>query len=254
MKNFDKELSFIFGENDFKSNKSEISKGDSFDFSDNFKLTHKEAQVWLDNELKDKKSTKIDSGTISKFEQGKLYIFKYNAETGDKMSYWDKHPIAIIFGSLETTKGKVYIGINLSWYPLKARLYFLKMIRLLYKEKFSQAIKSHSNDAKNQIPIVFDLYSLKTFLDDKGFSFGIRAYKIENIINPVICVSYENWKYASRLDLPPIYPELQTSNGYSIFKIYFDFIDYIKKMSIDKNSRLKKMAENKLKGKYNLKR
>lgn len=255
MSNFKNDLDSIFKidleevENSLTLNKEEI-----FNFSEKFNFSPKAARNWLEKELKNTNSNRVINKPISRFEQGKLYIFKYEASTSDKLSYWDKHPIAIIFGSLETSTGKVWIGVNLSWYPIKARLYFLRKITSIYKNKFKEAIKNSNGNAMNQKPIVFDLYMLKNLLDDKGFSFAIRAYKFENIRQPISCVCYEDWQFASRLDLPPFYPELKTKDGYSIFKIYLDFIEHIKYVIANKGDRLKKMNENKLKGKYNFKR
>lgn len=261
MFDFEREIGVIFGNGELedqgsaRQGLSDATDNDpNIEFSNKYKFSSKDADGWFLNETKDAKSIRVKTEKINQFEQGKIYVFKYKAESADRLAYWDKHPIVLIFGSIETSTGKVYIGINLSWYPLKARLYFLKQIRLLYKAKFDDSIKKKPGDAKGQPPIVLDLYKLKMLLDDKGFSFGMRMYKTENLLNPVSCVCYEDWKNIVRMDLPKKYPQLVTTGGFSIFRIYLDYLLYVRKMLSTKSAHREMMTENKKRGRYILKR
>lgn len=255
MFDFEKELNTIFG-NSTESLESDkkVKSDESVEFSTKYKITPKEAEVWLLSESDNKKSNRVVTKQFTSFECGKFYVFKYNAETGDKLNYWDRHPIALIFGSFQANNGnRIYVGLNVSWFPLKARLYFIKAIRKLYKNIFDDAIKKNPNNSIKQDPILLDLYKIKKTFDVFGFSFAIRHYKMENVINPIHCVCYEDWKNVIRIDLPNKYPQLVLNNGYSVFKIYLDYLSYLIKMRLFKNKHLRKMVDNKINGRYKLK-
>ena len=52
---------------------------------------------------------------------GKLYVFKYDAKTKDKLDMWDKYPLCMV---LERTKGG-FLGLNLHYLPKRNRMSFL---------------------------------------------------------------------------------------------------------------------------------
>jgi hypothetical protein len=222
------------------------------EFSTKNKMTSSEAIAWYENELKNK-STKVQVVTNRRLLPGKIYIFKYNAETGENLSYWDRHPIALIFGLKDTTNGPVLLGINLSWYPLRARLFFLKTIRTLYKSKYDAEIKKAPNDAKNQGYVLLNLYKIKKLMDKVGFSFGMRIYKMENIQPTLTCIAYEEWKTVARMNTPPKYPQLVTE-GYSLRRIYLNFIRYISYYNKNIGSMRDKLEENHRKGLFKLRK
>ena len=156
-------------------------------------------------------------------------VFKYNAKYKSILDYWDKHPIVLCLGTVNTKSGKLMIGLNISWYPPTARKYIIDKIRLMYKPGYSSAIKSKSFKAIDQTPVYLDLYQLKTSLDQFGLSFALRQYIPANIISPKVCICYEDWDKAVQLDQPRIFPELEVNApGTSLNSIYQDYKDYVK--------------------------
>lgn len=248
------ELNIIFNAVDNAAN--DIAKPREVSIEDEFstknKMTSLEAIAWYENELKNK-STKVQVITNPRLVPGKIYIFKYKAETGENLAYWDKHPIALIFGLKDTANGPVLLGVNLSWYPLIARLFFLKTIRILYKSKYEAEIKKAPNNAKNQGYVLLDLYKIKKLMDKVGFSFGMRIYKMENIQPPLTCIAYEEWKTVVRMNTPPKYPQLVTE-GYSLNRIYLDFLKYILHYNKNIGSMRDKLEENNRKGLFKLRK
>jgi hypothetical protein len=131
-------------------------------------------------------------------------------------------------GTTEGRNGKVTVGINISWYPPSARKYLVEKIRELYHQRYKDAIRKNSLNAVNQSPVYLDLYQLKTALDQYGLSWAIRTYIPSRIISDKICVCYEDWDKAIKLDQPRIFPESQINNSkFSLSKIYEGFKDYL---------------------------
>ena len=188
----------------------------------------KDAYKWLMDQMKDSRNTRVQINKDPGFQSGKIYIFKYNAKNKSTLDYWDKHPIVLCVGMINTSKGKLMIGLNISWYPPSARKYIVEKIRLMYKSSYSSAIKAKSLRANEQHSVSLDLYNLQTALDQVGLSFALRQYIPSLIISPKVCVCYEDWDKAVKLDQPRIFPELMiNASGTSLSSIYEDYKKYI---------------------------
>jgi hypothetical protein len=207
-----------------------------------------DAYKWLLEQSKDQKNKRVAVHKDPVMHNGKIYIFKYMAKHKDRLAYWDRHPILLFLGYVPGAEGKLAVGLNISWYPPDARKWIVEKIRLMYKEPYTTAMKKNPNDAIAQKPVIIDLYTLKQALDTFGLSFALRTYILGNMINPKLCLSYEDWDKAVRLDQPRIFPELETK-GLAIDDIYKLFRDYVtnykeniatKKAIMNKNKKLQK--------------
>jgi hypothetical protein len=75
---------------------------------------------------------------------------------------------------------------------------------------------------------MLDLYQLKVALDQFGLSFALRQYIPSRVLSPKVCVCYEDWDKAIKLDQPRIFPELRiNAAGTSLNSIYEDYKKYI---------------------------
>jgi hypothetical protein len=207
-----------------------------------------DAYKWLLEQMKISKNKRVAEVTGPVMHNGKIYIFKYMAKYKDKLDYWDRHPIILFLGYTQGAEGKLAVGLNISWYPPDARKYIIEKIRSAHKSQYNDAIKKNPNDAIGQRPVLIDLYNLKTALDPIGLSFALRTYIPGNMMNPMVCIDYEDWDKAIRLDTPRVYPELQTK-GSQIDDIYKMFREYVTqfgnrqakwKASMDKNKKLQR--------------
>lgn len=207
-----------------------------------------DAYKWLQEQMKIERNKRVAQHKDPVLHNGKIYIFKYNAKTADKLAYWDRHPIVIFLGYQKGAEGRLMVGLNISWYPPDARKFIVDRIRMLYKDKYETAMRTKPNDAIAQRPVLIDLYTLKTAMDSIGLSFALRTYLPSQMMQPVVCINYEDWDKAVKLDTPRVFPELQTK-GMQIDDIYKAFRDYVKnyrnnmannKALMDKNKKLKK--------------
>jgi hypothetical protein len=208
----------------------------------------KDAYKWLLEQMKIAKNKRVAEFKGPVMHNGKIYIFKYNAKYKDKLDYWDRHPIVLFLGYQAGAEGRLAVGLNISWYPPEARKFIVEKIRHMYKDQYETAMKKNPNDANEQRPVIVDLYNLKTAMDSIGLSFALRTYIPGQMTGPQVCIDYEDWDKAIRLDTPRIYPELQTK-GKQIADIYKLFQDHIKgyrenqakyKANLDKNKKLQK--------------
>ena len=207
-----------------------------------------DAYKWLLEKMEDKRQTEVESHKDPFLEPGKIYVFKYDPMYKEKYAYYDKHPIVLMLGKMPAAQGAMNVGINISWYPPKARKYIVNTIRKLYAPMYEAAITKAPKKAKKQKPVVMDLLALKTALDQFGFSFAIRSYLPSQIKSPAVCISYENWDKAIRLDQPKIFPEVQ--GGLPLQQIYKDFEMYVKHCHQNKGPMIKKMDEAKKQNRY----
>lgn len=210
-----------------------------------------DAYSWLMSEIKTGKSKRVQFSKEPDLKPGKIYIFKYDAKYKKELDYWDKRPIVLVFGMYNGSNGKVAVGVNLSWYPPPARQFIVEKIRKMYKPLYEAEIKRKPNQAIDQKPINIDLYAIKTALDTFGFSFALRQYIPANIRTPKVCVCYEDWDKALKLDTPRIFPELQINKaGQNLRNIYESFKKYILWSKNNRAEIKKRRDEAKRKNKY----
>ena len=208
----------------------------------------KDAYKWLIDKMKDQKQTEVQENNDPYLQPGKIYVFKYDPVYKERYDYYDNYPIVFALGKVKGVEGFNNLGINISWYPPKARKYIIETIQKMYKSQYDAAKLKSPNKAKDQKSIEIDLYAMKTVLDQFGFSFAVRQYIPSKMKSPKVCISYEHFDKAIRLDQPRIIPELQ--GKLTLMQIYKDFEEYVKKCHQNKGEMKKKMEENKKQNKY----
>jgi len=211
---FDEEVkvilkSFRLGEDDTKTEETIVS----FD--------------WLLSEMKNEKSTRVKKLDIPTFYRGKIYIFNYKPITPkDMLSYWDEKPIFLFFDFVESGEGILLMGLNLNWYPIPARKFFLNAIRKFYNPQYLSANKKSFNATK-QLPVNLDIKLFSKLFAKIGFLFGVRTYKLSNIKGPIYSICFEDWNKIANISKNAMYPQLKGKK--SLPNIYKEFKDHIVK-------------------------
>ena len=208
----------------------------------------KDIYAWLLDQMKDPKCLDVATVKTLAFDPGKIYIFKYNPLYKTQYSYWDEHPIMLSLGKMQGKKGFMNVGINLSWYPPKARKYIIATIMKVHKKFIEDQKKKYPGDAKRQKGIIVDLAAMKSALNQYGFSYAIRNYLPSQIKNPSYCIAYEHWNKIIKLDIPKQFPQLKGTVG--IFQIYKEFELYVKECRLNNVLMKKKTEENRKLMKY----
>jgi hypothetical protein len=89
---------------------------------------------------------------------------------------------------------------------------------------------------------------MKLALDTLGLSWAIRNYLPDRISQPKICICYEDWDKAIRLDQPKIYPDIRGKT--SLFQVYDGFKKYVLDRNNRKGEYRKRTEEAKKQNKY----
>ncbi len=209
------------------------------------------AYEWLEKKTKDTEDTEVQDYNKAFLEPGKIYVFKYEPAFKERYAYYDEHPVVLALGKMPSSNGAMgfmNVGINISWYPPKARKYIVEKIRKLYESKYKDAIQKSPMKANDQNRVDMDLFALKMALDKFGLSFAVRSYFPEKMKSPRVCIAYEHWDKAIQLDQPGVFPEIEGKA--TIMQIYKDFEDYVKYCQKNQGERLKKMDAAKKLNKY----
>jgi len=207
-----------------------------------------EAYEWFLEQLKDTRNRRVQINTDPWLQPGKIYIFKYIAKYREVLDPWDRHPIVLALGKVKFQNSICNVGINISWYPPKIRQEIINRIRKMYAPKYESAIKKKGQLANDQAPILLDIYNLKMALNPLGFSWAIRYYLPEGIIQPKICVCYEDWDKAIRLDQSKIFPEIEGKTN--LFTFYNQFRQYVIEYNGKASENRRKIEESKKQRKY----
>ena len=186
----------------------------------------KDAYKWLVDKMKDNKQTEVQENNDPYLQPGKIYVFKYDPMYKERYDYYDKYPIVFALGKVKGVEGFNNVGINISWYPPKARKYIIGKIREMYKPLYEAAMKTSPFDGQEQSFVPIDLYELKVALDRVGLSWAIRTYIPDRIKSPKAIVCYEDWEIVSRMDKPKIIPQLE--GKVSLFDVYKGFEFYVR--------------------------
>jgi hypothetical protein len=176
-------------------------------------------------------------------QPGKIYVFKYEPDP-KQHPYYDKHPIVLALGKMPAKEGMMNVGINLSWYPPKARKFIVEEIQKMYKPMIDREIKKFPLDASKQRSIEMDLYAMKERLDQFGFSWAIRCYLPGRVKDPRVAVAYEHWDKVIKMDQPRIFPEIQGSKIRPLQEIYKEFEMVYLKYQDNKKGEIKKRRDN----------
>lgn len=170
----------------------------------------KDAYLWFLNEVKNKKSTRVQPYK-GWFEPGKFYTFGYDAKYKDILTFWDRSPIVFSLGTYKQKNGVVVnLGINISFYIPTIKTKIIKHINALYKDSILTTTKQHPYSANQQNYLKLNVELLRNNLNSLGygFDFAIRRYLPNHIIGPVHCICYEDWEKLLKMELTTVYPKL----------------------------------------------
>lgn len=201
-----------------------------------------DAYQWFLDTLKDARNKRVSETNDNALKPGKIYVFRYDPKFKNVLDYYDMNPVVIALGQMMTENGKLEVGLNISWYPPKARKYIIGKIREMYKPMYEAAVKRSPYNGQEQAFVPIDLYALKVALDKAGLSWAIRTY-IPDRIKTKVVVCYEDWEIVSRMDKPKIIPQFQ--GKVSLFDVYKGFELYVRDQVTNsaKNAQKREMAK-----------
>jgi hypothetical protein len=173
------------------------------------------SKKWFDDVyvMKEKKPIEESRTPIPKI--GKIYTWFYDPLTKDEMDFFSWCPLTFIIGYKVTQGGHLLpYGINLSFIPPSMRIKVLDTIIRLWN---TQVINPNIEKIKAgetpilDIPLYYDV--AKKVLQNSGFEFAIRSYRLERFQSKPMIVSYEDWykictfpiRYIEKMQIRAIY-------------------------------------------------
>lgn len=182
-----------------------------------------EAEKWFQDALNSRKDNTVEKYS-KPFQVGKIYVFEYtNPLTQETLEWWDKHPVVLALPPINETTD---CGINLNLLPTKFKEDFLDN----FYKRFGPSIHSAESGAKKdsaikQMPLRMLRYeTVVKYLDQFGFGFAVRRYKVTRKKNQAV-VSYESWPKIALCDFIKL-------NGMSVMSLRREFNKYYNNKNI----------------------
>ena len=171
------------------------------------------AEKWFEESLKSRKKKDVAS-IRTRFDAGKIYVFRYDSPITENLPWWDKNPVVLAIEQ----RGLTDLGVNLNLLPTEFKE---NLLDSLY-ERVSGQIKSTSagkgkNNAIRQNPLRITYDGIKAFLDSEGYGFAIRQYRPELITDKAV-VSYEKWADIALCD----FMDLEGLNEQQLIRLFKD--------------------------------
>lgn len=146
---------------------------------------------WYETTLADKEDTAVEPFSDGEFTQGKMFKFRYDPITKNKLSYWDRSPMIIALG--KSDNGKYELGLNLNFLPKEVRYWMVGEIFNVYKQDIVAAADGkYYRRAYEQEQVQIDYELLHKNLGSWGLDFALRQYSIGNT-QELSVVCYEDW-------------------------------------------------------------
>jgi hypothetical protein len=167
------------------------------------------------------KTTNEAKITRTRFQPGKIYVFKYDPKYKEELPWFDRNPVVLAIERVDNND--LGINLNLLPVPFKEKLLdelFTRM-RIKFDKKDTENENSKGADALKEKPLRITYDGMKVYLEKHGYDFALRQYIPSRKRNQAV-VSYSKW------------PEIALCNFFhfkntNVMKVRLMFKDYLKK-------------------------
>jgi len=149
----------------------------------------KKAMSWLRQNYEEVSKSSVRFTKISeatevheKMTIGRMYMFRYDAKTKDKLPYWDSFPLVLPFAP---AKGGFY-GLNLHYLPLRERA--------LLMDRLYEYASNDRMDFTTKIRLSYNLLSKSASL--KYFRPCVKRYLFKQMRSRFLYVDPQDWLVA----------------------------------------------------------
>lgn len=172
-------------------------------------------EKWFEDSLKDRRVVEAQI-TRTRFQAGRIYVFRYNPKYGDELPWFDQNPVVL---AIEQVEGNDF-GVNLNLLPVPVKEQLLDDLYTRLGGTMNVASNEKSNPFREK-PLRITYQGMKTYLEKHGCDFALRQYIPSRKINQAV-VSYSKWPEIALCRFMEL-------NGTSIMQIRVQFRDYFKK-------------------------
>ncbi len=195
------------------NNKPELRK-ESLTYFDNKYYKNPFTPEWIFDQEERKLAKKLNF-----FIPGRIYSFRYTPHSIDELDYYDLRPMIYVIGEFisESTGWRILQGVNLNFFPEKAKVLFLNSVFNVFGPVYERAEKISEMDRLSFMPEIQKFLTnwqfMKTAFDTRsriGIDFAVRNYDMSIITNAVLIETddYEMIPYYVTKELrgkPPAY-------------------------------------------------
>ena len=173
---------------------------------------------WYDAGVKSKTQNEAKI-TRTRFQPGKIYVFKYDPKYKKELPWFDANPVVLAIE--QVNNNDLGINLNLLPVPYKEKLLdelFTKMRIKVDKKETDEILKI---DALKEKPLRITYDGIKAYLEKDGYEFALRQYIPSRKRNQAV-VSYSKWPEIALCDFMDF-------NKTNVMKVRLMFNDYLKK-------------------------
>jgi hypothetical protein len=182
---------------------------------------------WFEDGVNSKTQNEVKM-TRTRFQPGKIYVFKYDPKYKEELPWFDQNPVVLAIE--QVNNNDLGINLNLLPVPFKEKLLdelFTKMRIKVDKQETDiiseiTGIETPSNiNALKEKPLRITYEGIKVYLEKFGYEFALRQY-IPSRKKEQTVVSYSKWPEIALCD----FMKFKNTN---VMKVRLMFRDYLKK-------------------------
>lgn len=125
---------------------------------------------------------------------GRLYLFKYEAETaGDaELDVYDQYPLIFLFNSSKSKEGKLLLhGLNVHYLtPRERMMLFIELLKLKSSKRFN---------ARTKLKLQWNL--IKSVVKSELYTRAVHAYRVDRIHSRMQQIAATDWEIVVFLQL-----------------------------------------------------
>ena len=157
--------------------------------------------------------------TRTRFQPGKIYVFKYAPKYSKELPWFDENPVVLAIEQVDNND--LGINLNLLPVPFKEKLLDELFTRMKIKVDKKETDEVSKIDALKEKPLRITYEGIKVYLEKHGYDFALRQYIPSRKRNQVV-VSYSKWPEIALCD----FMHFKKTN---VMKVRLMFKDYLKK-------------------------
>ena len=168
---------------------------------------------WYNTGIKSKSQNEAKI-TRTRFQPGKIYVFKYFPKYAKELPWFDQNPVVLAIEQVNNND----LGINLNLLPVP---YKEKLLDELFTRMNIKADKESGINVLKEKPLRITYEGIKAYLEKDGYEFALRQY-IPSRKKDQAVVSYSKWPEIALCDFMDF-------NKTNVLKVRLMFNDYLKK-------------------------
>ena len=173
---------------------------------------------WYEASVKSKTQNEAKI-TRTRFQPGKIYVFKYFPKYAKELPWFDQNPVVLAIEQINNND--LGINLNLLPVPFKEKLLDELFTKMRIKVDKKETDEISKIDALKEKPLRITYDGIKAYLEKYGYEFALRQY-IPSRKRDQAVVSYSKWPEIALCDFMDF-------NKTNVLKVRLMFKNYLKK-------------------------